>query len=48
MVHRAPVQLNFHLEQTKGHFLTALLPGLQETKPQRQSEQLCGTTRRVS
>ena len=29
-------------------FVSALLSGLQETKPQRQSEQLCGTTRRVS
>ena len=47
MVHLASLQLNFHLEPTKGRFLSMLLPGLQETKPQRQSERLCGTTKRV-
>ena len=36
------------LEPTKGCLPSTLLSGLQETKPQRQSEQLCGTTRRVS
>ena len=43
-----PIQLNVHLEQTKGCLLSTLLSGLQETKPQTQSEQVCGTTTRVS
>ena len=40
-----PYNSIFTWNQLRDVFL--LLPGLQETKPQRQSEQLCGTTRRV-
>ena len=40
-----PYNSIFHLEPTKGRFLSTLLPSLQETKPQRQSGQLCGTTK---
>ena len=36
------------MEPIKRCLLSTLLSGLQETKPQRQSEQLCGTTRKVS
>ena len=45
---KLPYNSSFHLEPTKGRFLSRLLPGVQETKSQRQSEQLCGTIRRVS
>ena len=43
-----PYNSIFHFELTEGRFLSTLLPGLQDTKSQRPSEQLCGTTRRVS
>ena len=43
-----PYNSIFHLEPTKGCYPSTLLSGFQETKSQRQSEQLCGISRRVS
>ena len=43
-----PYNSIFTWNQLRDVFLGTLVPSLQETKSQRQSEQLCGTTRRVS
>ena len=45
---KLPYNSIFTWNQLRDVFLGTLVPSLQETKSQRQSEQLCGTTRRVS